>query len=68
MYPSHPAAATYVARLYLEEDVARSARYRAASEARRNRKAARRAVRAAAAPRRRPLPVFRRTWSVRLGH
>jgi hypothetical protein len=43
MYPCHPIAAFYLARLQLEEDIARAAAHRTARQAAAARKAARRA-------------------------
>jgi hypothetical protein len=63
----HPVTAMYVARLSMEEDLARAAAYRAARELRQARKAAR--FDALPAPRRRlRIPALGRAGVVRFGH
>lgn len=64
MYPGHPIAAAQLARLHMNEDLAREAALRAGRPAR---NAAPRAPRVPSSSRMR-FPAFRRAWSVRFGH
>lgn len=63
MYPGHPIAAAQLARLHMNEDLAREAALRAGRPARN----APRAPRVPSSSRMR-FPAFRRAWSVRFGH